>query len=79
MMRVNILFFGALIDVTNGKSELRLSDVDDVNMVKKKLYHQFPGLTNYTFRIAVNQKILSSNQELSDNDVVALLPPFAGG
>ena len=78
-MKVNILFFGSLADVADGKSEIQLEDVPDINSVKSVLFEKFPELVDYTFRIAVNQKILSDNITLSDNDVVALMPPFAGG
>lgn len=38
-------------------------------------------LSQFPFSVAVNQKIIDrvSNLILKNNDVVALLPPFAGG
>lgn len=78
-MKVKILFFGSLEDVADGKSEIQLDNVHDIDSVKKILLEKYPALSDYTFRIAVNQQILSKNQTLNDNDVVALLPPFAGG
>ena len=78
-MKINILFFGSLIDVAGGESEIQLEDVHDIDSTICVLFEKYPVLNDYTFRIAVNQKILSDNQTLSDNDVVALLPPFAGG
>ncbi|HCR77473.1 MAG TPA: molybdopterin synthase sulfur carrier subunit, partial [Chryseobacterium sp.] len=30
-------------------------------------------------RIAVNQKIISENTALQNNDVAALMPPYSGG
>ena len=78
-MKVSVLFFGSLIDATGGKREIQLNDMRDMDSVKNNLLKQFPQLENYTFRIALNQKILDENHDLIDNDVIALLPPFAGG
>ena len=78
-MKVSVLFFGSLIDATEGKSEIQVQNVSDIDGIKKRLLSDFPALENYTFRIALNQKILSTNQTLADKDIVALLPPFAGG
>jgi len=78
-MKVSVLFFGSLVDVTGGKSEIQLQNIPDIDAIKKRLLSDFPELDNYTFRIALNQKVLSTNQTLADNDIVALLPPFAGG
>ena len=78
-MKVNVLFFGSLIDVTGGSQEIQLTDVRDIDGVKNDLQQKYPQLQNYTFRIALNQKIIDENHDLNDNDVIALLPPFAGG
>ena len=78
-MKINILLFGSLIDATEGIAEFQLDDLNDVNKVKKTLLEKYPKLDNYTFRVAVNQQIVENNQVLSDSDVVAFLPPFAGG
>ena len=78
-MKVSVLFFGSLIDATEGEREIQLKDMPDIDSVKNNLLKKFPKLENYTFRVALNQKILDENQVLSDDDVIALLPPFAGG
>ena len=78
-MKINVLFFGSLADAMNGQSEIWLEGVRDIDTVKNKLLEINPQLSEYTFRIALNQRILEGNQNLKDNDVVALLPPFAGG
>ena len=78
-MKINILLFGSLIDATDGIAEFQLKDLNDINAVKKILLEKYPQLDNYTFRVALNQQIVESNQDLNDNDVVAFLPPFAGG
>ena len=78
-MKINILLFGSLLDVTDGKAEIELTDIQDVKMAQKKMLEKYPQLAKYTFRIAVNQQMIKDNRKLHDNDVVAFLPPFAGG
>jgi molybdopterin synthase sulfur carrier subunit len=43
------------------------------------LLDKFPSLSNYRFQVAVNKERIKGNVLLSDNDEIALLPPFAGG
>ena len=74
---MNVLLFGMLAEVT-GKSEIK-SNAKDVNSLKENLFNEFPKLKKYKFQIAVNKEKTENNISLSDDDEVALLPPFAGG
>ena len=77
-MSIQIKLFGLLADAV-GKSQLDVKEVDDTDMLKQTLLNSFPKLKNYHFVIAVNKQISNGNQTLKTGDVVALLPPFAGG
>jgi len=77
-MKTKILFFGS-IGAMVGKNEMILEDFRDVQSVEKYLNNLFPELEKYTFRIALNQKLVDGNSALRDGDVLALMPPFAGG
>jgi molybdopterin converting factor small subunit len=77
-MSIQINFFGSLVD-TVGKSQMDIREVDDTDTLKQKLLIGFPKLKNYHFVIAVGKQIANGNQTLKSGDVVALLPPFAGG
>ncbi len=77
-MKIKILFFGSLGALT-GKNEMILENVPDFENVQEKLFALFPDLTNYTYRIAVNQIISDKNPVLKDGDELAIMPPFAGG
>jgi len=78
-MKIKVLLFGSLLDATEGKTELQLEGMKDIDSLKTTLLENYPKLDGYTFRIALNQQILDNNKQLNNNDVVALLPPFAGG
>jgi molybdopterin converting factor small subunit len=77
-MTVNILFFGALVEVTK-LSSMSLSDVKKSDEAIELLHKKFPLLCHYKFSLALNQNFLTDNETLHDGDELALLPPFAGG
>ncbi len=77
-MKIKILFFGS-IGALVGESEMILEGFNNVKSVEKHLNNLFPDLLNYTFRIAVNQELIEDNADLNNSDVLALMPPFAGG
>ncbi|MWB93348.1 MoaD/ThiS family protein [Flavobacterium sp. GA093] len=77
---IEIKYFGAVAEKTKcafekvASSEVSLQELLQ-NLEEK---YQFESLS---FSVAVNQKIVSKtgNYTLQTSDVVALLPPFAGG
>ncbi|MBC8266689.1 MAG: MoaD/ThiS family protein [Flavobacteriales bacterium] len=77
-MRIKVLFFGVLEDVTK-KKEMSISDFSDTDSLLKALKNEFAELNEKTFQIAVNQTIINKNTTLNNGDTIALLPPFAGG
>ena len=77
-MKVNILLFGQLTDITRTDT-IVLEDINDTDNLVTALHAQYPGLVNTKYLIAVDKKVISVNTPLSDNCPVALLPPFSGG
>lgn len=77
-MIIQVKFFGLLTDIV-GAAQMDVKDVADTNALKEKLLHDFPKLKSCQFAIAVSKQIVKQNQLLNSGDVVALLPPFAGG
>ena len=77
-MSIQVKLFGALADVV-GQPEVQLQNINDTDSLKKKMVSDFPKLKTYSFVVAVYKKIANGNEVLSNGDVVALLPPFAGG
>ena len=77
-MTVNILFFGALVEVTKVAS-MPLSEVTKSDEALELLHKKFPMLCHYKFSLALNQTFLTDTATLHDGDELALLPPFAGG
>jgi molybdopterin converting factor small subunit len=77
-MTVNILFFGALVEVTQ-VSSMTINDVSNTESAIELLHKKFPMLCHYKFSVAVNQTFLTDAISLVDGDEMALMPPFAGG
>lgn len=77
-MKVNVLIFGPLKDVTNA-AICEVEDVTDTDEMIGKMNARYPDLRNKKFLIAVEKEIVQSNTELKDNFTVALLPPYSGG
>lgn len=78
MMKVNVLIFGPLKDVT-GTHMCQVNDVSDTNEMIARLNAMYPGLGHRKFIIAVEKEIVQGNTLLGDNFTVALLPPYSGG
>ncbi|MBE8726647.1 MoaD/ThiS family protein [Flavobacterium hungaricum] len=78
---IEVKYFGAVAEKTKCEFE-KLSFSEELSLQKLlqnlEEKYQFESLT---FSVAVNQKIVSkaSSYTLQTTDVVALLPPFAGG
>jgi molybdopterin synthase sulfur carrier subunit len=77
---IEVKYFGAIAEKTKSQGEeisfsnRPLSDL--LSALEQK--YQFKELS---FSIAVNQKIIqnTADYKLKSNDIIALLPPFAGG
>ena len=77
-MKVHIMLFGQLADIT-GVDKITVENTLDTDSMVKSLQNTYPSLTQSTFVIAVDKKIISANTSLTDQCTVALLPPFSGG
>ena len=76
-MQVNIIIFGQLCDIL-GES-LTLYNIDDTASLTAELNKKYPELADTKYAMAVNKKIVTENILLTNNSIVALLPPFSGG
>lgn len=79
-MKLIVLFFGGLVDVTGvSQKELTTDTLSDVKLLNAHLQSLYPILAKHKYKIALNQKIVEDAHLLQDGDEVAFLPPFAGG
>jgi molybdopterin synthase sulfur carrier subunit len=78
MTRINLMYFGSVMDVTGISAETTDAPetLDDLN---DWLVSRFPGLSGIAYRLSVNRQLITGNRQISEGDEIALLPPFAGG
>ena len=80
-MIITLKYFGLLVDITQKREEVFSMDETKVSVsfLKSKLETAYEGLKNANYSIAVNQAMSSLDYNIKDQDVIAFLPPFAGG
>jgi molybdopterin synthase sulfur carrier subunit len=80
-MIINIKYFGLLVDITNKKEEQFFVEENKASLsfLKSKMETAYEELKNTNYTIAVNQSMSSLDYTIKDQDVIAFLPPFAGG
>lgn len=80
-MILNVKYFGVLADITKKKEEQLVLDDSNltVNALKSKMESVYQELQRTSYSVAVNQKMSEMNVSVKDQDVIAFLPPFAGG
>ena len=77
-MQINLLAFGKVAAITGDHFVLNES-ISDTNALQQLLQNKFAALQGLKYRLAVNKHMVEQNVPLTDNDTIALLPPFSGG
>jgi len=77
---IEIKYFGAVAEKTKCSFEKRASSELSLRELLQDLEEKYQ-LDSLSFSVAVNQKIVpkATDCKLQTNDIIALLPPFAGG
>ncbi|MGQ7946665.1 MoaD/ThiS family protein [Flavobacterium sp. WC2509] len=80
-MTITLKYFGSLVDITQKKEEIFSMEENkmSVSFLKSKMETTYEKLKNTNYSIAVNQAMSSLDNTIKDQDVIAFLPPFAGG
>lgn len=80
-MTITLKYFGSVADITHKKEEIFLMDETtvSVSLLKNKMEMVYEELKKTNYTIAVNQMMSSLDHPIKNKDVIAFLPPFAGG
>lgn len=80
-MTITLKYFGLLVDITQKKEEVFTMEENmvSVSFLKSKIETEYDELKNTNYSIALNQSMSSLDNNIKDKDVIAFLPPFAGG
>jgi molybdopterin synthase sulfur carrier subunit len=78
-MKLTINYFGMIAEaIGSSKAEFEFHG-KRVSDLKQELENAFPKLDGMSYQIAVNQKLVSTETVIKEQDEIAVLPPFAGG
>lgn len=78
-MTLNVQYFGMIAEwVGAAQNEMSFAG-STVGELKTQLESKHPKLTGISYQVAVDQKIATVDQALTEKNEIALLPPFAGG
>ena len=81
-MKINVLFFGLVHDLTGrAEEQVEVADGEKLEDLCRKYERRFPRLKEVreSLLTAVNQEIVERSWPLRDGDEVAFLPPVSGG
>jgi molybdopterin synthase sulfur carrier subunit len=80
-MRVTLKYFGLLAEITHcNEEQVELTaDVNSLLGLKSAVEQRFPAFQKTAYSIALNQSLCNDEVALKEADVIAFLPPFAGG
>ncbi len=81
-IRVKVLYFGQTKDASGrAEEEYRLSESITLEALLEKAGAKHASLSKMraSMQVALNEEIASGAESLKDGDVVALIPPVAGG
>ncbi|MFN5250833.1 MAG: MoaD/ThiS family protein [Bacteroidota bacterium] len=73
-----VLIFGELKDITQTRAIEALPAMT-VKSMRDTLAERWPDLEGKIYLVAINQKMASDDDLISDDAEVALMPPFSGG
>jgi molybdopterin converting factor subunit 1 len=79
---VKVLYFGQTRDATgSGEEEFTLPERASLQTLleRARSKHGKLGKFDKSMKVALNEEIAEGNEPLEDGDVIALIPPVAGG
>ena len=77
-MKVKVLFFGVLTEVTGMEIKF-YEEIRSLEHLKMRITDDFPEITHYQFKVSLNNDLMNGDSKLKNGDEIALLPPFEGG
>ncbi|WP_293871554.1 MoaD/ThiS family protein [Flavobacterium sp.] len=80
-MEIIIKYFGIIADITSKTEEVIFIEDDCITLklIQSKIEIKYPKILVINYSIAVNKKFLQNDILLKNKDIIAFLPPFAGG
>jgi molybdopterin synthase sulfur carrier subunit len=77
-MEIEIISFGQIAEFINNQ-KIDIAGISDTDAFKQYLENQFPALKGMKYKLALNKNIVQENTEITNNAIIAIMPPFSGG
>lgn len=74
---MNVLLFGSIAEKA-GTATTTVS-AGSLSVLRGQLEQCIPGLSEMSYAIAVDRRIVKDDMPLTGQEEIAVLPPFAGG
>ena len=78
MMEMEIISFGKIAEFIKCQ-RLDITGIKDTDGLKIYLENAFPTLKTIKYKLALNKDVIQENRVISNQDTVAIMPPFSGG
>ena len=75
-MQIKVRAFGQIAEYTDKEFTIGASSIKSL---RSMLEQQHPQLAKLKYAIALNKKIVTDDADISENDEIALMPPYSGG
>ena len=77
--RSKVSWFRPNSQIVKYRENLEIEAHSNVQVLQEVLRRKYEELNNMEYKVAINESIENENIELRENDLMVLLPPFAGG
>ncbi|MNK22338.1 Molybdopterin synthase sulfur carrier subunit [compost metagenome] len=77
-MEIEIISFGKTTEFL-AQQRMKVIGVSNTNELIEYLETTYPMLKQMKYKLALNKVIIQQNTNISENDTIAIMPPFSGG
>jgi molybdopterin synthase sulfur carrier subunit len=77
-MDIEIVSFGHIAEFISNQ-RITIAGIDDTDQLRAYLESAFPLLAETKYKLALNKRMIQGKSPITQNDIVAIMPPFSGG
>lgn len=77
-MEIEIISFGQIAEFIN-RQKIKVEGIANTDAFKQYLEDRFPALKGMKYKLALNKNIVQQNTEITNQAIIAIMPPFSGG